>query len=221
MSQPESSDQSKALETHTTLRLLSDIDRERFSSQRLFSVRLGIAVGLTNAYVKRCVKKGWIKMRRVPARRYAYYLTPKGFAEKSSLVHEYLTSSFDFFRIVRSQCLDILQECERRGWRRIAIYGHGELVEIATLAARETSVELIAVIAPGCNTPEFAGLPVVGDLGDLGELRDGDAILIADINDPQAAFDELRRRLPEERILTPPLLHVSRNRSGAEAGRRS
>ncbi len=71
MSQSESNDQSKALETHTTLRLLSDIDRERFSSQRLFSVRLGIAVGLTNAYVKRCVKKGWIKMRRVPARRYA------------------------------------------------------------------------------------------------------------------------------------------------------
>jgi DNA-binding MarR family transcriptional regulator len=218
MSQSESSDQSKALETHTTLRLLSDIDRERFSSQRLFSVRLGIAVGLTNAYVKRCVKKGWIKMRRVPARRYAYYLTPRGFAEKSSLVHEYLTSSFDFFRIVRSQCLDILQECERLGWHRITIYGHGELVEIATLAARETSVELIAVIAPGCNTPEFAGLPVVGDLG---ELRDGDAILIADINDPQAAFDELRQHLPEDRILTPPLLHVSRNRSDAKGGRRS
>ena len=43
-------------------RLLSDIERERFDSQRIFSVRLGIAVGLTNAYVKRCVAKGWIKL---------------------------------------------------------------------------------------------------------------------------------------------------------------
>ncbi|MFQ5957930.1 MAG: winged helix-turn-helix transcriptional regulator [Alphaproteobacteria bacterium] len=218
MAESEFSNQSKVLETHTTLRLLSDIERERFSSQRLFSVRLGIAVGLTNAYVKRCIKKGWIKMRRVPARRYAYYVTPKGFAEKSKLVAEYLTSSFEFFRIARAQCLEILQDCERRGWRRVALYGHGELVEIATLAAGETSVELVAVIAPGCNTPEFAGLPVVRDLGGV---RDRDAVLIADINDPQAAFDELRDRLPEERILTPPLLHVSRNRAGATAGRRA
>ena len=110
MSQVDFDGQSKTLETQTTLRLLSDIERKEFSSQRAFSVRLGIALGLTNAYVKRCVKKGWIKMRRVPARRYAYYLTPKGFTEKSKLVGEYLTSSLEFFRAARAQCLDILKQ---------------------------------------------------------------------------------------------------------------
>ncbi len=211
MPQPDFGSQDKTLETQTTLRLLSDIERAQFSSQRTFSVRLGIAVGLTNAYVKRCVKKGWIKMRRVPARRYAYYLTPTGFTEKSKLVAEYLTSSLEFFRIARAQCLGALEDCERLGWRRVALYGHGELAEIATLAAKETSVELVAVIAPGCNAPEFAGLPVMGGLGALPEF---DAVLVADITDPQAVYDELSRDLPDERILTPSLLHVSRAAGG-------
>lgn len=215
MPQSEPGHQETSPQTHATLRLLSDIERERFASQRLFSMRLGIAVGLTNAYVKRAVKKGWIKMRRVPARRYAYYLTPKGFAEKSKLVGEYLTSSFAFFRVARAQCLDLLQRCERNGWRRVVLYGNGELVEIATLAAMETEVELVAVIAPGLNTPEFAGLPVAVDLA---VAPDFEAVLIADINDPQAIYDALRRQLPDARLLTPSLLYVSR--PGARRRRR-
>ena len=216
MPQSEPGPEDASLETPTTLTLLSDVEGDRFASQRLFSMRLGIAVGLTNAYVKRCVKKGWIKMRRVPARRYAYYLTPKGFTEKSKLVGEYLTSSFGFFRVARAQCLEALQECERNGWRRVALYGHGELVEIATLAAMETEVELVAVIAPGCNTPEFAGLPVATGLA---AAPDFDALMIADINDPQAIYDALNGALPDRRILTPRLLYVSR--PGARRRRRS
>ncbi len=61
--------------TDTTLRLLSEIEQNELGSQRSFSSRLGIAVGLTNAYIKRCLTKGWIKMSRAPAKRYAYYLT--------------------------------------------------------------------------------------------------------------------------------------------------
>jgi hypothetical protein len=205
------SDPGRLLKSYTTLELLSDIERERFDSQRIFSVRLGIAVGLTNAYVKRCVAKGWIKMRRIPARRYAYYLTPKGFTEKSQLVSDYLSSSLDFFRSARAQYLESLQQCEHRGWRRVALYGHGDLVEIATLAAKETSVELVAVIAPGCNTDEFAGLPVVADAS---LATDVDAILVADMDDPQGAFDSLVETRSLACLLTPPLLHVTRDTTG-------
>jgi len=212
MAKSEFSDPGKLFESHTTLRLLSDVERDEFDSQRTFSVRLGIAVGLTNAYVKRCVAKGWIKMRRIPARRYAYYLTPKGFSEKSQLVSEYLTSSLDFFRSARAQYLESLQQCERRGWRRVALYGHGDLVEIATLAAMETSVELVAVIAPGCNTDEFAGLPVVADASMVANVN---AILVADMDDPQGAFDSLVGTRSSECLLTPPLLHVTRDQANS------
>ena len=202
------SEPDKLFEQHTTLQLLRDVECEEFITQRSFSVRVGIAVGLTNAYVKRCVAKGWIKVRRIPARRYAYYLTAKGFAEKSRLVKDYLSSSLDFYRTARAQYVEAFQDCERRGWRRVALYGHGELVEIATLAAKEASVDLVVVIAPGCNTDSFAGLPVVADLALTPAI---DAILIADAEDPQTAFDSLAKSYPAARLLTPPLLHVTRD----------
>ena len=48
------------------LRILSDINNGIFYSQRKISKQLGISVGLSNLYVKRCLKKGWIKLKTVP-----------------------------------------------------------------------------------------------------------------------------------------------------------
>ena len=78
------------------LGLLDAVEQDRAQSQRLLASELGIALGLVNAYLKRCVKKGLVKVRSAPARRYAYYLTPQGFAEKSRLTVEYLSYSFAF-----------------------------------------------------------------------------------------------------------------------------
>jgi predicted transcriptional regulator len=65
------------------LGLLSSVENDGARSQRLIAAELGIALGLVNAYLKRCVKKGLVKVHDVSARPYAYYLTPQGFAEKS------------------------------------------------------------------------------------------------------------------------------------------
>ena len=69
------------------LNLLNSVD-DGAQSQRRIAEELGIALGLVNAYLKRCIKKGLVKVSQAPARRYAYYLTPEGFAEKSRLTVE-------------------------------------------------------------------------------------------------------------------------------------
>src|ERR1700687_3553185 len=85
------------------LDLLNSVD-DGAQSQRRIAEELGIALGLVNAYLKRCIKKGLVKVGQAPARRYAYYLTPQGFAEKSRLTVEYLSDSFSFFRRARTDC---------------------------------------------------------------------------------------------------------------------
>src|SRR3546814_15742368 len=87
---------------------------------------------LTNAYLKRCVKKGLIKVSQAPANRYAYYLTPTGFAEKSRLTAEYLSHSFRFFRDARTQCADAMAKAAGQGWHTIAPYGMTELARLAS-----------------------------------------------------------------------------------------
>lgn len=205
---------SHEFEIERSLHLLSNLEHSAIVSQQSLALRLGVAVGLTNAYVKRAVRKGWVKMQKVPARRYAYYLTPKGMAEKSRLAAEYLSSSFGFFRRARSQCLEALREAERRGFRRIALLGAGELAEIASLAARETGIELVAIIQPGSNQETFAGLPL---LQNLSTLQNIDAYVVTDITAPQKTFDGACAEVEEERILTPQLLHVSRRREASQA----
>src|SRR3981081_2915985 len=98
------------------LGLLSSVEHDGERSQRHIAAELGIALGLVNAYLKRCVKKGWVKVNQAPARRYAYYLTPQGFAEKSRLTVDYLSSSFSFFRRAKADCGAVFATAKDRGF---------------------------------------------------------------------------------------------------------
>ncbi len=84
-----------AQETEIMLEVLSAVERNSKITQRSLSRELGIALGLANAYLKRCARKGLIKVQQAPLNRYAYYLTPEGFTEKSRLTAEYLAVSSD------------------------------------------------------------------------------------------------------------------------------
>ena len=85
-------------EESLTLEILAAIEARSDVTQRHLARTMGIALGLTNSYLKRCVRKGLVKIHQAPANRYLYYLTPKGFAEKSRLTARYLSVSFAFYR---------------------------------------------------------------------------------------------------------------------------
>jgi DNA-binding MarR family transcriptional regulator len=74
----ETTQRQNAEQARIMLGLLESVERDETQSQRQLATELGIALGLLNAYLKRCVRKGLVKMRRAPARRYAYYLTHAG-----------------------------------------------------------------------------------------------------------------------------------------------
>ena len=193
-------------ETEITLGVLSAVEENSTVTQRSVAQELGIALGLANAYLKRCVKKGLIKVKQVPPNRYAYYLTPQGFAEKSRLTSEYLSSSFTFFRRARAQCEDMLRHCQANGWRRIALAGTGDLAEIAVLFAREFDVELVGLIDPDYRDGSFHGFPVVASAEALDRF---DAVIVAELRAPQEAADALAQRIDSERILAPAMLRLS------------
>lgn len=194
-------------ELAATLELLAAVEERADVSQRSLAQRMGVALGLTNAYLKRAMGKGLIKVRQAPARRYLYYLTPQGFVEKARLTREYLADSFQFFRRARAECDEHFARAAAQGWRRVLVVGVGELAEIATLAAREHDVTLVALLDPGRNTERFAGMPVVHSLAEAGSF---DAVFLADTKSPQASFDALAGHIVADRVLTPKMLRVVR-----------
>ena len=207
MSDSQSKLSTQDLDPEITLGVLNAVESNDAVTQRSLAKELGIALGLANAYLKRCAKKGLIKVTQAPANRYLYYLTPQGFGEKSRLTAYYLTTSFNFFRSARKQCEEIFETCARRNWNRVILYGKSDLAEIATLSASETPVEIIGVVAPGSNQDAFVGLKVYPDFESLESF---DAIIITDLFEPQARFDELVQHTPSDRILAPRFMHISR-----------
>jgi DNA-binding MarR family transcriptional regulator len=195
------------------LGLLTAVQDDSAVTQRSLARQLGIALGIANATFQRCVEKGLIKVREAPARRYAYYLTPHGFAEKSRLTAQYLAYSLQFFRDARDQCEALLRGCANRGWRRVVLAGAGELAEIVRLCGQESGVELLGIIDAGEAGRRFAGMPVVASLVEFG-AGCVDAVIITDVRAPQATFEAVQATaaalgFAQDRILAPRLLRIS------------
>ena len=57
------------VEARRQLSVLDEVERDRHITQRNLSVKLGIAIGLTNVYLKRLSRKGYIKCVNVSSNR--------------------------------------------------------------------------------------------------------------------------------------------------------
>lgn len=196
-----------------TLGLLRAIDADESITQRDLARDLGVALGLANAYMKRCIRTGLIKVRQAPANRYKYYMTPKGMNEKSRLTAEFLKQSFNFYRASRHQLGGLLDQCEKARLKRIALAGKSDLAEVAILSAAERNLTLAGIIDHEAVMDSFMGIPVSASATALGGL---DAVIITNMNEPQAVYDEVIKYFPADRIFCPSFLEVSQSKKATK-----
>lgn len=200
-------------DSRIVLGLLEYVERGGEQSQRRLASELGVALGLANAYLRRCVKKGLIKVRHAPARRYAYYLTPHGFAEKSRLTFEYMSRSLELFRRAKADCTAAFDTARGRGQMRIALLGASDLAEIAAICALDGGIAVAAVVDAATPAERFAGAPVCRDLDALAPPPD--AVLVTDMGNAIATVHAAVAKFGAERVLVPALLGID---PGAAAG---
>ena len=188
------------------LEILSAIEEGTHLSQRELSRRLGVALGLTNLYLKRLAQKGYIKVARFPTKpaarkRLRYLLTPKGMVEKGRLAYEHMAYSLALYRRARQNLRVALgQLSEAGGGQRIALVGTGEAAELAYLTLKEIGVEPRAVFAaaPDARFLDFKVQPMDGLAAD-----DFDAIIVATFDRPDQDVAALERRgIPRSKLVT-------------------
>ncbi len=187
------------------LELLDAIGKQSDLSQRHLARQLGVALGLANSYLKRCIRKGYVKIRTAPANRYLYYVTPKGFAEKSRLTAKYLSYSFAFYRRASASCAEIFQQCALRGWKRVVLCGISDLAEIASLQATEADVEIVAIYDPHADRERFVGKKVWTDLNGIETF---DVCVLTDLQSPSTSQKQLIERVGQERVMVPDILRL-------------
>ena len=197
------------------LGLLDSVERDGGQSQRRLASELGIALGLVNAYLKRCVKKGLLKASQAPARRYVYYLTPKGFAEKSRLTVEYLSYSMSFFRKAKDDCTALLKAAQERGLSRIVLLGKSDLAEITVICALDRGIRVVALVDPKAAGERFVGFEIVGSLEAVTE--EWDVLIVTDMLTAKDTYIAAVNRFGTGRVLVPAVLRVTGPRQDDEA----
>jgi DNA-binding MarR family transcriptional regulator len=185
------------------LEILTAIGEGTPLTQRALAQRLGVALGLTNLYLKRLAHKGYIKVVEFPKKpaarkRLRYLVTPKGLAEKGRLTYEHVAYALNLYRRTRQTLRDSLGQLEATEMKRIALFGTGDAAELAYLTLREFGLEPVGVFA---DTGErFLGQPA----RPLAELSadDVDAVIVATFERPEPHVEALARLgVPRDRCL--------------------
>lgn len=197
-------------ENQLTLELLEAIERQDNISQRHLAQHMGVALGLANSYLKRCAKKGWIKMKTAPANRYLYYLTPMGFAEKARLTGEFLSTSLTLFRQSGEVYNELFAQCITAGNKRIVLAGLSDLTEIAYLRSLECDVEIVSVFQPSASREQFFDCEVVSVMPDSETF---DVVVVSSLEQTNEFIEQLQTLLPAERIVIPEFLPTIRFRN--------
>jgi DNA-binding Lrp family transcriptional regulator len=146
------------IESQRDLQLLEAVEEQSQITQRTLAARLGIALGLTNLYLRRLARKGYIKCVTISPNRLGYLITPRGVARKARLTFEFMKYSLDLYRDARRHVRQSLNG-QVGQQKLVAIFGTGEAAELAFLLMREIGLEPVAVF-DGQSGGHFLGLPV-------------------------------------------------------------
>lgn len=186
------------------LEILTAIGEGQHLTQRALAERLGVALGLTNLYLKRLAQKGYIKVTDFPRKpstrkRLRYLLTPKGIAEKTRLTYEYMGRSLQLYRRTRDTLREALSHLPQNGMKRIALYGAGEAAELAYLTLKESGLEPLGIFDK-TGGRAFLGQAVREYRELVSEEIDRIVLCTFDLPDAQMA-DLVALGLPQEKFL--------------------
>jgi DNA-binding MarR family transcriptional regulator len=183
-------------ESRRDLQLLEALEQDASITQRTLATRLGIALGLTNLYLRRLVRKGYVKCVTVSPNRIMYLVTPRGVARRARLAYEFMKYSLDFYRDVRRHLRSSLSDVVA-AQKRIALYGTGDAAELVFLLLSDMGADLVAVFSEEERKLGFT----VRELRDH-QAVDYDVLIVAVLERPAAARKRvIASGVPAEKVL--------------------
>jgi DNA-binding MarR family transcriptional regulator len=179
------------------LRLLEELERNPITSQRELSHKFNIALGVTNACLKRMAQKGLIQIRGLGYRRIGYYLTPKGFSEKARLTLYLISYTVQHYLELKKIIAKRLLEMQQHGLHRIVFYGVSDEMEVAYITLQGVNAKLVGIVE---DDEKFKSQIIFGyELEPVSRIKElkADCVLITSLTE----IDQKKNRL--ETIFNP------------------
>jgi DNA-binding MarR family transcriptional regulator len=177
------------------LNLLQELEKNPVISQRELSNRFGIALGVTNACIKRMVLRGWVRISGLNQRRIEYYLTPKGFTEKAKLTVDLISWTVRHYANLKDLIGSKLLEMQGEGVERVVFYGVCDEMEIAYITLQGVNLKLVGIVEDDDKfKPQFILGYELEPVSRIRELRP-QGILITTTIETDRKMDRVRKCL--------------------------
>jgi DNA-binding MarR family transcriptional regulator len=190
----------KPSEDMRDLQFLEELERNPAISQRELSRKFNIALGVTNACIKKLARKGWVKVRGLNHRQIYYHLTSEGLGMKAKLTFKYLAYNVRLYTDLKNLFNRKLLEMERKGIKRVIFYGVSDEMEVAYVTLQGVDLDLVGIVD---DDVEKQGMELFGYRVQKPEaipsLRP-DGVLITSLIDTERIFGGLKKRIDITKI---------------------
>ena len=95
--------------------------------QRDLARIVGLSLGMTNAILKRLVKKGWLKIKKVNNRNIQYIVSPQGIDEISRRSYRYFKRTIKNVVYYKEAISRLIREIKGRGYKGLVLIGESDL----------------------------------------------------------------------------------------------
>jgi len=127
------------------LEILKHVEETPQLTNRIAAEKLGCSIKLAHEVLKKMASRGLFHINKVHSRRWDYFLTPKGIAEKARLTMGFLDFSMHFYHEARKLSSQVCSDLAKSGVKKISFLGAGDLAEIVYLGVKEWGLEIEAV----------------------------------------------------------------------------
>lgn len=124
--------------------LLREIAQDSQVTQASLSVRLGMAVGSVNWYIKRLISRGWVKVSHLDRTRLQYDLTRDGMQVFKQRALQFARDSLGVYREFRRQAKAVTEELTVQGIDHVYLEGSDEMMDILRLTCIESGINVEA-----------------------------------------------------------------------------
>tara|TARA_B100000242_G_scaffold287646_1_gene254783 strand:- start:865 stop:1467 length:603 start_codon:yes stop_codon:yes gene_type:complete len=183
---------SKNKDIEIQLKLFEQISKNKDHSQRSLSKNMNIALGLANSTLKKFLKKGLLKLSQAPFRRYSYYITPKGFIEKTKLVSDFIVSSLGFYRKAKTEYEKLLLNINKK--KIIIFVGISDLTDIAVLVSKIHNIKISFIYAVNYSQKSYCGIKVKRNLNDFKNYKKNGIFILTTSKNISVKYNQLNKQ---------------------------
>lgn len=185
--------------------ILDLIEKNAHITQREMALSIGVAVSMINGYIENFEELALIKRKKYSSKDVDYIITKKGLERRKLLNIWYLKSSYNVYLSAKNNIIIFLNQIMKKGFKKIVLYGAGEVAEIMLQVMNDHKQLPLNVVAVIDDNKYRVGIILINKpvitLNELNQYNH-DGIMISSYTHQEIIHDNLAKiNYPKKRII--------------------